>query len=180
MKESVVVASDSQAHMGGQRVTQNKLMSSTSGELIVGVAGLAIYNNLLLKYFDQVEHKVPMSKGEVVDWLFEFYDFCKRVYGLQRSYESETDRFGDVVCGMVIGTRGGLFHAGRAFDVTEYSDYIAEGSGAEYAMGAGRILYNTCGDAFIVADGMVETACHHSVECGMPVNMSSLEVTSGC
>jgi len=93
------------------------------------------------------------------------------------------------VCGMVIGTRGGLFHAGRSFDITEYPDYIAEGSGADYATGAGYILskqkrrMNRQGvisaeaTALYKAEHMVQAACHHSIECGMPVNTLSLEVS---
>ncbi len=89
--------------------------------------------------------------------------------------QAKDSPFGDLDSTFLIANRGGIFKVSPDMDVSEFRQYYAIGSGAEYALGAMHNLFETDQSAEVIARKAVDTATQFDVYCGGTINVMTVE-----
>jgi len=141
----IAVAWDTGTTIGRTRTTPAAPHAKVirTGRTLVGVAGFAVYYNILADYLS-VE-AVPLLEDETS--VFRF--FVKLWRDLGERYHMVNDRwdrddpspFADVGAEFLVATASGLFRVKETLSVSSLPMYCAIGSGAPHAEGALSVLY---------------------------------------
>jgi hypothetical protein len=87
------------------------------------------------------------TESDVFAFFIRFWRAIRKDYTfLQRGAPTEHP-FADLESTFLLANRGGIFRVQSDLDVTEFKQYSAVGTGAKYALGAMRVLYDQLDDS---------------------------------
>lgn len=138
---------------------------------------------LVIRHFASTYEELPHLDD--VDGIFDFLTQFQRA--LRDEYfvhgkEDGADDFESMRMEILIASPGGIFGCYPERSVQEFTKFYAFGSGAEYALGAMRVAWDTAMSAEEVARVGIETAAKFDVGTGMPLTLRTIplhETASG-
>jgi ATP-dependent HslUV protease subunit HslV len=173
------VAADTQNSFGSNRVSEDNggvTKLRRVGGSIVGTTGWGIYENILDDY---------LKAGEVPDLsertgIFSF--FCILWKALHEHYPFVNDQgdrndtpFGNLDASFLVASRVGIFYVAPDISVSEFRQYFAVGSGADFSLGAAYNLYPQQLDACAIARQAVATAVAFNLYCGGGIQLMTVD-----
>ena len=173
-----VLAADSLVTFGGQHfLPENCKFHKIHpvGESFLVWAGWSLYAELLNAYL--ARHPPPPLLGESDVFLFfiEFWRAMRADYTfIQRRGAAVEHPFADLDSTFLLANRAGIFRVQSDLDVTEFKQYTAVGTGAKYAIGAMRVLYDKVEDAAEIARQAVQVGIDCDVYCGGPIDVTEI------
>ena len=81
----------------------------------------------------------------------------------------------EITFGLIIISSGGIFDIDSDYQIHKINNYIAIGSGSDFALGALRAILRTSESAAIAVREAVEAAIFHSSTCGGNVHIEHIE-----
>lgn len=130
---------------------------------------------LVIRHFAATYEELPHL--EDVDGIFDFLTQFQRAlrdeYFVQGK-EDSADDFESMRMEVLIASPGGIFGCYPERSVQEFTKFYAFGSGAEYALGAMRVAWDTAMSAEEVARIGIETAAKFDVGTGMPMTLRTI------
>ena len=173
----IVLAADTQNNFGHNRApianhrTQKII---TVGANHLATSGWGLYANILTDFL--ARRRVPKldTERDVFRFFQAFWKALHEQYSLVNDQcQNEEDRspFGDLDASFLLVNPGGIFFVSSDTSVTEFQQYYAVGSGAEFALGALHALYDTKADAEVLARRACAAAMAFNVYCGGDVDI---------
>lgn len=175
----IVLAADSLVHFGGQRFLPDNARFDKIhriGDSLLAWAGWSLYAELLTAHL--ASHPPPpvlSTEARVFDFFIQFWRTIRDDYTyLNRPGPDPRSPFAELDSVFLLANRHGIFSVAGDMDVTQFRRYCAVGSGAKYALGALRILYDTLDDPAKIALRAVEVGIECDVHCGGHVNLAEV------
>ena len=100
--------------------------------------------------------------------LHERYNFVKD------QADDADSPFGSLDSTFLVVCAQGIFGVASDLSVLRYERYFAIGSGAPIALGAVHALYESEGDAEVIARSAALAAIDHDVYCGHPIHVATV------
>jgi ATP-dependent HslUV protease, peptidase subunit HslV len=174
-----VLAADSLVNFGGQRYPPENCETHKIlrvGSSLFAWAGWSLYAEMLRAFL--LEHPAPKLSGEVEVFRFfvDFWRSSRENFAMIRDATNSNSPFADLDSVFLIANRHGIFRVAANMDVTRFEQYAAVGSGAEYALGALRVLYDAELDAAQLARRAVEIGIDFNIYCGGTVDLQEVEL----
>jgi len=130
---------------------------------------------LIIRHFAASYEELPHLDD--VDGIFDFLTQFQRALRDEyfvHSKEEGSDDFESMRMELLIASPGGIFGCYPERSVQEFTKFYAFGSGAEYALGAMRVAWDTAMSAEEVARVGIETAAKFDVGTGMPLTLRTI------
>lgn len=166
----ISVASDTQASFGETTVPiknhkAHKIRRFNTS--IIGKCGWALYENILDDYLDKKNPPLTDQK-QIFKFFREFWKDLHLRYAFVNDQCDDDERspFGDLDASFIIAHDGGIFNISANMNITEFKEYYAIGSGADFALGALYSLYDSDLNAAELAKKAVQTAMAFDLFCG--------------
>jgi ATP-dependent protease HslVU (ClpYQ) peptidase subunit len=173
--DRLFLAADTLMNFGGERYPRDNCRVDKIyrvGSSALAWAGWSLYAEMLDAYF--LRHAPPSlrSETEVFSFFIQFWRLMRDDYTFVRQHTPE-DRhpFVDLDSTFLIASHAGIFKVSRDMNITTFQQYCAIGSGAAYALGALRILYEQEPDAAVIARRAVQVGIDFDVHCGGSVDV---------
>ena len=177
--QRIILAADTLVHYGGQRFPQENCRIQKIyrvGNSVLAWAGWSLYAELLDAYFAAEQPPDLVSERAVFSFFIRFWRSLRDDYTfLSRRTPTDSHPFVDLDSTFLIANRGGIFRVSGDMDVTYFQHYCAIGSGAQYALGALRILYDECEDPWEMARRAAQVGIDFNVYCDGEIDMIELE-----
>jgi ATP-dependent protease HslVU (ClpYQ) peptidase subunit len=165
-----VMAADRQTSFGSEVLPAENQQSRKIrqlGDTLLGRAGWSVYENIL-------DHWLADRTPPVITCTADVFLFFKELWkGLHDGYAFVNDQsrgkdtpFGDLGGAFLMASEAGIYHISPNMGVSEFRQYYAIGSGADYALGALFARYETDEDAESLARLAVEAGTTFNVHCG--------------
>lgn len=170
-----VLAADSLVTFGGQRYPADNCRFRKLyrvGESVMAWAGWSLYNEMLDSYLARTPPPTLHSEAEVFAFFIEFWRALRRDYNLISRDPDHS--FASLDSVFLLVNRAGIFRVQGDLDVTQFQQYTAIGSGAKYAIGALRILYEQLADPNAIAARAAHVAIDFDVYCGGEIDVIGL------
>ena len=173
----IVLAADTQSNFGHNRTpignhrTQKIL---TVGGNHLATSGWGLYANILGDFLARKRTPKLDSERDVFRFFQGFWKALHEQYTMvndQCQHEDEPSPFGDLDASFLLANGGGIFLVSSDTSVTEFQQYYAVGSGAEFALGALHALYDGELDAESLARRACEAAMAFNVYCGGQIDV---------
>ncbi len=179
--QSITIAADTLAVFGEGMIvpTQNARTSKLMpiGNAIVGGTGWAVYDDIIDHYL--IDHAAPdlTSRRDIYTFFLELWSALREKYTLVNEQAASKDTpFGDLDASFLVASPGGLFKVSSDLGVTEFAQWYAIGSGAEYAMGAMHAMADQGVDAERVARAGCQAAIDLDAHCGGEIDVMRVEL----
>lgn len=173
--DRLVLAADTLMNFGGERYPRENCRVEKIyrvGSSALAWAGWSLYAEMLDAYL--LRHAPPSlrSETEVFSFFIQFWRLMRDDYTFVRQHTPE-DRhpFVDLDSTFLIASHHGIFKVSRDMNITTFQQYCAIGSGAAYALGGLRILYEQEPDAAVIARKAVQVGIDFDVHCGGSVDV---------
>ena len=170
------IAADSLTSFGDTRqaaefVTDSDKILAFGDDTYIGIVGSAAHHlvmqNLLQKHADKIDFSDRFS---IFETMRQLHPILKEEYFLN-SKDDDDDSYESSRVDALVINRNGIFGLYSLREVDQYSRFWAVGSGAEFALGAMMIAYDSFDDAEAIARAGIEAgACF---DCGSALPMSS-------
>ena len=174
-----VLAADSLVNFGGQRfMPENCAFHKIHrlGDSFLVWAGWSLYAEMLNAYLARHPPPPLLSESDVFSFFIEFWRTMRRDYTfIQRAAGVAEHPFADLDSVVLLANKAGIFRVQGDLDVTEFQQYSAVGTGAKYALGAMRVLYEQLDDAREIARRAVQVGIDSDVYCGGPVDLTEVD-----
>lgn len=172
---ATVMAADLQTSFGSEVVPTDNQKSRKIrklGSTLFGRTGWGVYENILDDWL--ADRTAPEVRGSA-----DVFAFFKELWkGLHDGYAFVNDQsrgkdspFGDLGGTFLMAAPAGIFYVSPNMGVSEFEQYYAIGSGADYALGALFARYDGDEDAEALARTAVEAASTFNVHCGGGVDL---------
>jgi ATP-dependent protease HslVU (ClpYQ) peptidase subunit len=178
-----VMAADSLVNFGGQRYPADNCRFNKIyhlGDSLMVWAGWSLYGEMLDRYL-AAHRPLPAleSEQEVFGFFLRFWRTMRedQMFMIERS-RADGHPFIDLDSVFLLANRHGMFRVASDMDVTQFQQYCAIGSGAKYALGAMRVLYDQLDDAVEIARGGVQVGIDFDVYCGGPIDVAMVPSTT--
>ena len=126
----------------------------------------------------QLDRAVPELDAEMSIFAF-FLDVWKALHDgypfVNDQPQTRDTPFGDLDSTFIVANASGIYKISHDMDVCRFRQYFAIGSGAEYALGALHVLYETHDDAAEIARTAVHTTCQFDVHCGGEIDVLEVQ-----
>jgi ATP-dependent HslUV protease, peptidase subunit HslV len=175
-----VLAADSLVQFGGQRFpTDNCLFHKIQrlGPSMIVWAGWSLYAELLTAHLAANRPPTLDTEAEVFDFFIKFWRALRDEYTFTRRGAADNHPFVDLESVFLLANHRAVFRVSGDMDVTEFQQYAAVGSGAKYALGALRVLYDTLDDPIEIARRAVQVGIDFDVNCGGPIEITEIAIT---
>jgi ATP-dependent HslUV protease, peptidase subunit HslV len=178
--DRAVLAADSLVNFGGQRYPVancrfHKLVRV--GESVMAWAGWSIYAELLHAHLAAAPPPPLDSEADVFSFFVRLWRTMRDDYTFTSGGGQVRDHpFVDLDSVFLLINRAGIFRVAPDMDVTQFDQYCAVGSGAKYALGAARVLYDQHDDPAEIARRSVQVGIDFDVYCGGEVDLIELDV----
>lgn len=179
-RSEIVLATDSQTSWDARRVPSKNhtaIKVRSIGTSLLATTGWGIYENLL---DDMLSTGRAPRLGDSKSIFRFFMRFWKDLHNRYSYVNDQCDRkdspFGDLDASFLVATRRGIFAVASDMSVTEFDQYYAIGSGADFSLGALHALYRPNADAEPIARRAAEAAIALNVYCGGDVKVTKLRL----
>jgi ATP-dependent protease HslVU (ClpYQ) peptidase subunit len=173
-----VLAADSLVNFGGQRYpAQNCRFQKIYkvGESMMAWAGWSLYAEMLDKHLAVTPPPQLNSEAEVFSFFVKFWRSLHDEYLFMRGRGGGEDGpFVDMDSVFLLVNRAGVFRVASDMDVTQFQQYCAVGTGAKYALGALRVLYDQLDDPVEIARRASQVGIDFDVYCGGPIDVTEV------
>lgn len=179
--DRIVLAADTLVSFGGQCYPRDNCRVEKIyrvGSSALAWAGWSLYAEMLDAYL--LRHAPPSlrSETEVFSFFIQFWRLMRDDYTFVRQHTPQDQHpFVDLDSTFLIASHAGIFKVSRDMNITTFQQYCAIGSGAAYALGALRVLYDQHEDPSVIARRAVQVGIDFDVHCGGGVDV--LEVLPG-
>jgi len=181
--DRVVLAADTLRNFGGERYPRENCRVEKIyrvGTSILAWAGWSLYAEMLDAYL--LRHSPPSlnTETEVFSFFIQFWRSMRDEYTFVRPHKQSptSNPFVDLDSTFLIANRGGIYMVSRDMDVTTFQQYCAIGSGAAYALGALRVLYEVEENPAVIARRAVQVGIDFDVYCGGSVDVIEIDHSS--
>jgi ATP-dependent protease HslVU (ClpYQ) peptidase subunit len=169
------VAADTQNSFGGNRVSaENGGVTKLRrvGKAVLGTTGWGIYENIL-------DHHLKASGAADLSQRTEIFAFFMGLWkALHETYPFVNDQgdrndspFGNLDASFLVASAAGIFYIAPDMSVSEFRQYFAVGSGADFSLGAAYNLYPQDLDAREIARRAAATAVAFNLYCGGEIEL---------
>jgi ATP-dependent HslUV protease subunit HslV len=173
------VAADTQNSFGANRVsTANGGVTKLRrvGRAVVGTTGWGIYENIFDDYLGQHEEPDLTSRGGVFAFFMGLWKALHEHYPFVNDQGDRSDSpFGNLDASFLVAAPAGIYYVAPDMSVSEFRQYFAVGSGADFSLGAAHALYSGQVGAAEIARRCVETASAFNLYCGGDVELLRIE-----
>ena len=169
------LAADTLMSFGGERYPRDNCRVEKIyrvGSSVLAWAGWSLYAEMLDAYL--LRHAPPSlrSETEVFSFFIQFWRLMRDDYTFVREHKAQDQHpFVDLDSTFLIANAAGIFKVSRDMNITTFQQYCAIGSGAAYALGALRILYDQEADAGVIARKAAHVGIDFDVHCGGSVDV---------
>ncbi|HVP72575.1 MAG TPA: hypothetical protein VMS30_02480, partial [Phycisphaerales bacterium] len=169
------LAADTLMSFGGERYPRDNCRVEKIyrvGSSVLAWAGWSLYAEMLDAYL--LRHAPPSlrSETEVFSFFIQFWRLMRDDYTFVREHKAQDQHpFVDLDSTFLIANAAGIFKVSRDMNITTFQQYCAIGSGAAYALGALRILYEQESDAGVIARRAAQVGIDFDVHCGGSVDV---------
>jgi hypothetical protein len=137
------------------------------GPSLLGRTGWGVYDNILEDLLARTDEPDLGDRLAVFRFFTRLWGVLHKDYAFVNDQAKRKDSpFGDLGGSFLVAGPGGIFYTSSNLGVTQFHQYFAIGSGADYSLGALHSLYDTDDDAPTLAHKAVETAIAFNVHCG--------------
>jgi len=173
-----VLAADSLVNFGGQRFPAENCKFHKIhrlGDSLIVWAGWSLYAEMLTAHL--ALHPPPPlgSERDVFAFFIQFWRAMRSDYTFLQGTPGSEHPFADLESTFLLANRAGIFRVQSDLDVTEFMQYSAVGTGAKYALGALRVLYDQLDDAHEIARRAVQVGIDSDVYCGGVIDVAEVE-----
>ena len=172
-----VLAADSLVNFGGQRFPPENCKFHKIhrvGESFIVWAGWSLYAEMLNAHLAQLPPPPLRSEADVFAFFIQFWRALRTDYTFLQPTGDAEHRFADLESTFLLANRNGIYRVQGDLDVTEFQQYTAVGTGAKYALGAMRVLYEQLEDAAEIARQGVQVGIDFDVYCGGLVDIAEV------
>ncbi len=178
----MAIACDTLASYGARK--QKARYTETPGKLFrfrdtwIGTVGYSVHNTVLASYFNRHPEDVNL---ETPDAIFEtwrrMHVILEDEYHLNPRRDSD-DAYKTTRMSALIANPRGIFSVTPARDVEALPRFWAIGTGADFALGAMFVLYDTTEDIERIARAGVEAGAEFDDASDLPVITQTLELAA--
>jgi ATP-dependent protease HslVU (ClpYQ) peptidase subunit len=145
------------------------------GQTLIGAAGWTMYANILDDFLGGSRLPVMRDEAAVLRFFVRFWRALKDRYTYvnDQALEDKTP-FADLDAAFLVGNRHGIFQISSDMSILRCEQFMAIGSGADYALGALDQLYGKGKDPHAIAKAAVATAIRYHTGCGEPISSEDL------
>ncbi len=173
------VAADTQSSFGSNRVSEENggvTKMRRVGRAIVGTAGWGIYENIFDDYLASGRPPDLTTRTAVFNFFCVLWKALHERYPFVNDQGERNDSpFGNLDASFLVASPGGIYYVAPDMSVSEFRQYFAVGSGADFSLGAAHNLYPQELDAAEIARRCVTTASAFNVYCGGSVEVLAAE-----
>jgi ATP-dependent protease HslVU (ClpYQ) peptidase subunit len=173
--QRTILAADSLVNFGGQRYPVENCRFHKLyrvGDSVMAWAGWSLYNELLDAYLAQSPPPQLRNEGEVFHFFLDFWRAMKKEYTL---LTRDMDHpFAGLDSVFLLVNTSGIFRVSSDLDVTQFEQYAAVGTGAKYALGALRVLYDQHQSPDRIALLAADVAIEFDVYCGGTIDLAEV------
>ncbi len=175
----IVLAADTLLTFGNERTPPENCRVEKIyrvGESVLAWAGWALYAELLDAYLATNEPPRLASEVEIFAFFIKFWRSIRDDSTFMYTRASaENHPFADLDSTFVIANRSGIYKVSSEMNVTTFANYCAIGSGADYALGALRVLYDLEQDPAVIARRAAQVGIDFIVFCGGNIDVIEVE-----
>ena len=175
-----VIAADTVHFYGSHRETADNVVGCSKirklGSTFIGSVGWAAYDDIMAHYFKSLKRS-PLLKNKAAIFAFflKLWRVMRERYQVVNDQpESSDSPFADLDSNFLVVNRYGIFEVSSDLSVTQYSKYVAIGSGNEYAFGALYAIYGGKRSAERIAITAAEAAAYNDKSCGGEIEWYAL------
>ena len=172
-----VLAADSLVNFGGQRFPPENCKFHKIhrlGDSLVVWAGWSLYAEMLNAHLEQHPPPPLCCESDVFAFFIKFWHAIRSDYTFMQPNSNNDHPFADLESTFLLASRAGIFRVQSDLDVTEFTQYSAVGTGAKYALGAMRVLYEQLDDTAEIARRAVQVGIDSDVYCGGPIDLAEV------
>ncbi|MDH3694680.1 MAG: hypothetical protein OER96_08935 [Gammaproteobacteria bacterium] len=175
----IVLATDSLTTFGSLKVDAPNFVTTKvmkhSGSLITGT-GWSKYDDILDDYLATKKSAKLDSPRVIFNFFHELWtEMHKRYSFVNDQSDDKESPFGSLDSSFLVVNGAGIFHISSNMSITKFEQYIAIGSGQDYALGVLFALYSSRASAETVAKNAVLAAINFDIYCGGKVNVFSIK-----
>ena len=141
----------------------------------IGIVGSAAHHlvmqNLFLKHADKIDFSDRFS---IFESMRQLHPILKEEYFLNGKDEDD-DSYESSRVDALIANENGIFGLYSLREVDQYSRFWAVGSGAEFALGAMKVAYESLDDAEAIARAGIEAGTCFDSSSAMPMTSYKVE-----
>ena len=173
------LAADTLMSFGGERYPRDNCRVEKIyrvGSSVLAWAGWSLYAEMLDAYLQRHAPPSLQSETEVFSFFIQFWRLMRDDYTFVRQHTPQDQHpFVDLDSTFLIANHGGIYKVSRDMNITSFQQYCAIGSGAAYALGALRILYDQERDAGVIARKAAQVGIDFDVHCGGSVDVIEVQ-----
>ncbi len=175
----IVLATDSLTTFGSMKVgapnfTTTKVLRH-SGSLIAGT-GWSKYDDILDDYLATRKSVKLDSPRIIFNFFHELWAEMHKHYSFVNDQSDDKESpFGSLDSSFLVVNSAGIFHISSNMSITRFDQYIAIGSGQDYALGVLFALYSSRFSVETIARKATQAAINFDVYCGGKVNIFSVK-----
>jgi ATP-dependent HslUV protease, peptidase subunit HslV len=172
------VAADTQNSFGSNRVSEanggvTKLRRL--GSAILGTTGWGIYENILDDYLKANGAPQLNDRGDIFAFFLGLWKALHETYPFVNDQGDRNDSpFGNLDASFLVAAPTGIFYVAPDMSVSEFRQYFAVGSGADFSLGAAHCLYPENLTASEIARRAAEAAIAFNLYCGGEIEVMTV------
>lgn len=175
----LAIASDSLTTFGSKHMTgQNhrSIKIRKVGDSYVALSGYTLYKNILDDYLKDRKTVRLKNKEEIYRFMLKFWKELKENYSFVNNQSgSKYNPFAELSSSFMVLNKNGIFSVDSSMSVTQFKQYYAIGSGANYCLGALHALYNTDLNAKEIARGAIAASIAFDPYCGGKIRVREIK-----
>jgi ATP-dependent HslUV protease subunit HslV len=178
----VAIAADTLSSTSGRKLSARH--NKQAGKIVrigasyVGSTGWSVHQQVLEHLFASANDPPRFtSAAEIFDVFLTLHPRLKQEYFLNPKGDAD-DAYESSQMSLLIANQHGIFGVYSMRTVVEYEHYWASGSGSDYALGALYAVYESAGDARLIAEAGVRAATEFDSWCGAPVESHAVRLVA--
>ena len=176
--DRIILAADTLLTFSGDRVPADNCKVEKIyrvGSSVLAWAGWSLYAELLDAYLTSNPPPTLNNEVHIFTFFVKFWRSMRDDYTfMYNRATAESHPFVNLDSTFLVVNAAGIFKVSGDMDVTRFEQYCAIGSGAKYAMGALRVLYDKEVDAEAIARRAVQVGIDFNAYCGGSID--SIEI----
>lgn len=167
----IVVAADTQDNFGSSTVSLENYRSRKIlqvGGSYIATTGWGIYEDILTDYLAHTPEAALDKKAHIFAFFMKFWKDLHEHYSFvkDQSEDEHESPFGGLDATFLITNPHGIFYVSSNMSVTQFEQYFAIGSGADFSLGVMYALYELEMSAEAIARKAVDAAKTFNIYCG--------------
>src|SRR5262249_20794513 len=146
------------------------------GRAIIGTTGWGIYENILDDYLTDSDTPDLHERTGIFAFFMTLWKALHERYPFVNEQGDRNDSpFGNLDASFLVAPPAGFFYAAPDMSVSEFRQYFAVGSGADFSLGAAYNLYPQELEACEIARRSVATAVAFNLYCGGEIQVMTVD-----